>query len=282
LVRWRNVWNKVRNDRFPRGRQSAPAANKLISIFGCGVQKGGTTSLHAYLCQHPALSAPSQKELHFFDNEANDWASPDYKPLQSFFPSDDGARLRFEVTPIYLFWPRAIERVRAYNPTAKLVFLFRDPFERALSQWCMEYERGDETLSFAEAIREGRRRMEGLPPFADERRVFAYVERGLYGEQVRRALTHFPREQLLFLRSEDLRDDHVATLARISTFAGLPPFPNLGVKREHPRPAASSLLSRPTDDDRALIADLVRDDLRDFAGLTGLDISNWPTIREPI
>jgi hypothetical protein len=256
--------------------------SEVISIFGCGVQKAGTTSLYAYLCQHPALSSPSQKELHFFDDEANDWASPDYNPLQSFFPYDDGRRLRFEVTPIYIFWPPAIERLHAYNPTAKLIMLFRDPFERALSQWCMEYERGDETLSFAEAIREGRRRMEGLPPLARERRIFTYVERGLYGEQVRRALTHFPREQMLFLRSEDLRDNHVATLARISTFAGLPPFPDLGAKREHPRPAVSRLLSTPTDDDHALIADFVRDDLRDFAMLTGLNISNWPTMQEPI
>jgi hypothetical protein len=256
--------------------------NKLISIFGCGVQKGGTTSLCAYLRQHPALSSPTQKELHFFDDEANNWKSPDYQPLQSFFSSDDGSRLRFEVTPIYIFWPPAIERLHAYNPTAKLIILFRDPFERALSQWFMEYERGDETLTFAEAIRGGRRRMEGLPPLSRERRVYTYVERGLYGEQVRRALAHFPREQMLFLRSEDLRDDHVGTLARISTFAGLPPFPNLGVKRERPRPAVSSLLSASTDDDRALIAEFVREDLRDFAALTGLDISNWPTMQEPI
>src|SRR5271163_989725 len=154
--------------------------NKLLSIFGCGVQKGGTTSLYAHLCQHPALSSPSQKELHFFDDETNDWASPDYKALQSFFPSDDGRRLRFEITPIYIFWPPSIERVRAYNPAAKLIFLFRDPFERAWSQWCMEYARGNESLPFAEAIREGRQRMEGLPPLAWERRVFTYVERGLY------------------------------------------------------------------------------------------------------
>jgi hypothetical protein len=91
----------------------------------------------------------------------------------------------------------------------------------------MEYARGDESLPFAEAIREGLRRIEGLPPLARERRVVT-CERGLYGEQVRRALAHFPREQLLFLRSEDVRDDRVATLARISTFCGIAPFPDTG------------------------------------------------------
>jgi hypothetical protein len=84
----------------------------------------------------------------------------------------------------------------------------------------------DEWLPFAEAIREGLRRIEGLPPLARERRVVTYVERGLYGEQVRRRLAHFPREQLLFPRSEDVRRDHVATLARISTFCSIAPFPD--------------------------------------------------------
>jgi len=32
-----------------------------------GVQKGGTTSLHNYLSQHPTLSSSKEKELHFFD-----------------------------------------------------------------------------------------------------------------------------------------------------------------------------------------------------------------------
>jgi hypothetical protein len=253
--------------------------SQLISIFGCGVQKGGTTSLHAHLCEHPALSSPSRKEIHFFDDETSDWASPDYEALHSFFPSDDGDRLRFEVTPNYIFWPHSIERIHAYNPTAKLIFLFRDPFERAWSQWCMEYARGDESLPFAEAIREGRRRMEGLPPLAHDRRVFTYVERGLYAEQVRRALAHFPREQLLFLRSEDLRDAHVATLARVSTFIGIAPFPDTGSKRERPRPTAN-FPAPATEADKALIAKLVRNDLRDFEALAGLDISSWPTMRE--
>ncbi len=174
---------------------------KRIPIFGCGVQKGGTTSLYAHFCEHPALSPPIQKELHFFDDETNAWAVPDYRALDAFFPPDDGDRLRFDITPIYSFWPPSMQRIRDYNPAAKLIFLFRDPFDRAWSQWCMEYARGDETLPFAEAIRGGRSRLDGLAPLARERRVYPYIERGRYSEQIRRALTHFPREQLLFLRS---------------------------------------------------------------------------------
>ncbi len=253
--------------------------SKLVSIFGCGVQKGGTTSLYGHFCEHPALSPPSLKEIHFFDDESRDWTSPDYVALDSFFSSDDGERLRFEITPIYTFWPPSIERIRVYNPAARLIFLFRDPFDRAWSQWRMEYARGDEPLPFAEAIREGRRRMDGLSAFAPERRVHSYIERGLYSEQVRRALAHFPREQLLFLRSEDLRDDHTATLARIAAFLGVSPFPDSGPKRERPG-ASADFPATPTEADREIVVRLVREDLREFKALTGLDISGWSTMKD--
>src|SRR5579872_6807617 len=113
-----------------------------VSIFICGVQKGGTTSLYAHLCEHPSLQAPSKKEIHFFDDESENWLRPDYGRLESFFGAEEEDRLRFDVTPIYCFWPPSIERIRTYNPAARLILLFRDPFGRAWSQWRMEYARG--------------------------------------------------------------------------------------------------------------------------------------------
>ena len=250
--------------------------SKLVSIFVCGVQKGGTTSLHAHFREHPALSPPSRQEIHFFDEEALDWAVPDYTTLDSLFVTEDGDRLRFDITPIYIFWPPSIERIRAYNPSAKLIFLFRDPFERAWSQWCMAYARGDEKLPFPEAIRDGRSRLEGLPPLARERRVYTYIERGFYSEQVRRVLANFPREQLLFLRSQDLLDDHVEVLNRISSFLGVAPFPDTGPKRERTRPRVS-FPSSPTEADKELVVSLLRNDVREFSALTGLNVSDWQT-----
>jgi arylsulfatase A-like enzyme len=251
---------------------------KPISIFVCGVQKGGTTSLHAHFCEHPELSPPSRKELHYFDDESQNWEAPDYGDIDSFFSANDGDRLRFEITPIYCFWPPTIARIHAYNPAAKLIYLFRDPFERAWSQWCMQFAWNVETLPFAEAIREGRKRMNSLPPLALRRRVYSYVERGFYAEQVRRALAHFPGDQLLFLRSRDLWKDHVGTLACISAFLGLSSFPNTGPKRKLPQ-AKGPFPSEPTEADRAFIADLVLKEIRDFAALTGLDVADWPVMQ---
>ena len=252
-----------------------PNDSGLVSIFVCGTQKGGTTSLHAHFIEHPELSAPKIKELHFFDNESVDWIRPDYAQLHASFSGTPGHGRRYDITPIYMFWPASLERIASYNPNARLIFLFRDPFERAWSHWSMEWARKTETLPFAEAIRQGRSRLDGLPTNAHAWRIFSYLERGLYGVQVARALNLFPREQLLFLRSEDLRDKHTETLDRIARFLGITRFPDTGVKTENARPAAG-YPSSATAADRALVAEFVSEDLRNFATLTGLGIDHWP------
>ena len=247
---------------------------KLTSIFICGAQKGGTTSLDAYFREHGSLSPPIAKEIHFFDDETHDWINPDYSSLERWFREDEGTRPRYDATPIYGFWPPSLGRIRSYNPAAKLVFIFRDPFSRAWSHWCMEYARQDENLEFAEAIRGGRRRMDGLPECASERRIYSYVERGLYAEQLRRALSLFPREQMLFLRSEDLRANHAKTLGQVSAFLGIEPFADAKPKLENHRPNIR-YPSLPSEADCAHIASLVSDDLQEFSKLTGLDVSGW-------
>lgn len=250
--------------------------DRRVSVFVCGVQKGGTTSLFAHFEEHPALSAPHRKEIHFFDAEHLEWATPDYTLLDAFFSPGDYGRLRFDVTPIYGFWPPSLARIRNYNPEARLIYLFRDPLERAWSQWCMRFARGEEQLPFAAAIREGRRRLNGLPPLALERRGYSYVERGYYGAQVRRALDYFPNERVLFLRSRDLWSDHRNTLARIAAFLGIEPFPDTGAKREYVRPAGA-WPAPPTEADRLFVANLLRHDLQEFIARTHLDVSDWAT-----
>jgi hypothetical protein len=53
-------------------------------------------------------------------------------------------------------------------------------------------------------------------------REASYVERGFYGEQLGRALELFPRDQVLVLRSDDLRADPGPALASVRAFLDLP------------------------------------------------------------
>ena len=249
-----------------------------VAIFLAGVQKSGTTSLASHMRAHPALQAPIVKETHHFDNESLDWSADNQAALARFYSPHDTDRLRFDATPITIFWPPALERVRAHNPAAKLVILFRDPIERAYSHWRMETRRGTETLPFSAAIREGRVRLSPDRPLDIHWRDRSYVERGFYGRQLQRALSMFPREQMLLLLSDDLRTNHQHTLARLAAFLDIPPFGPVAPRLEHQSPAVPDL-KRLTPEDHNHLQSVFAEDAQNFATLSGLNIQHWNTMR---
>lgn len=233
----------------------APRVNFIIA----GVQKGGTTALFDYLSDMDDVALSRVKETHFFDDDARDWAAPDYGPYHALFDDPAGgpgpdpkgpSRPCGEATPIYLYWPNCLERICAYNPAMRLIVLLRDPVERAWSQWRMEHVRGHDPHPFAWCIRQGRMRLfEDATPDRPwgAHREFSYVERGFYGEQLERLFRLFPRDQVLVLRSEALRDDPAGTLSAVRAFLGLPAARRL--------PAAREVFVGPRLEDAALTAE---------------------------
>lgn len=208
-----------------------PPYVRQVSFLIAGAQKGGTTALFDYLTDYPDIALPAEKELHFFDDETQDWANPDYGAYHAQFPEAAG-RPCGEATPIYIYWPNCLERICAYNPAMKLIVVLRDPVQRAWSGWRMEYARGVETEPFAWCIREGRQRLFAAEPWGHHRE-FSYVERGFYGEQAERLLRLFPRDQLLFLKSDDLRADPSRPLAQVRAFLGLPRAATPAARESH-------------------------------------------------
>lgn len=193
-----------------------------VTFLIAGVQKGGTTALFDYLGDYDDVALSDAKEVHFFDDDARDWAAPDYAAYHARFP-DPAGRPCGEATPIYSYWPASLERIATYNPAMKLILVLRDPVQRAWSHWRMEYARGAETKPFAWCIREGRQRLFQAQPWGHHRE-FSYVERGFYAEQVERAFGLFAGpQQVLVTTSEALRGDPGDTLARVRDFLSLPP-----------------------------------------------------------
>jgi len=207
------------------------AAAPLVTFLIAGVQKGGTTALYDYLADYPDVALSRVKEVHFFDDERQDWRSPDYRAYHAQFASPQ-ARPCGEATPIYLYWPNALERIAAYNPAMRLIVTLRDPVQRAWSHWRMEYARGAEREPFAWCIREGRQRLFGAEPWGHHR-AFSYVERGFYAEQLERLFAVFPHKQVLILRSEDLKRHPARPLAQVRDFLGLGGAPTPAAREVH-------------------------------------------------
>lgn len=241
-----------------------------------GVQKSGTSALFHFLSQHPDIAAPDAKELHFFDDDARRWDKPDYKPYERRFSPHKGA-ICGEATPSYIYWPNALERLVAYNPRVKVIALFRDPVDRAHAQWRMSRSRNLEPLDFSAAIREGRKRLEGLPIEDPALRHLSYVERGFYAPQVERLFDFFPRRNILLLRQEDLSEAHEATLSRVLGFIGV---------RDMAIPPSRVFVGAegtpPNAEDVAYLADLYAEDVARFTALTGLDTAAWVPARQRV
>lgn len=254
-----------------------------IDFFIVGAQKSGTTALDSYLRRHHQIQMGRRKELHVFDDETVDWSRPDYEVLQAAYDWTGSHRKRGEATPIYMYWPNAMERLKAHNPEAKLIVLLRHPVMRAYSHWKMEATRGADVFPFKLAISDvGRLRLKTEP--GGVHRVYSYVERGFYAQQLERMLGLFPRRNVLCLTTEDLWDLPVRTLGRIADFLGVDRAGFGGLLPEYVVPVLTRDDAGISRDDREMLMSLYGEDMRETARLTGLDLAHWqdPAYAEPI
>jgi hypothetical protein len=258
--------------------------HRRVDFFIIGVQKGGTTALASYLAGHPEIGFSRVKEVHHFDDETRvDWAAPDHARLHAQFDWDGPDRVRGEATPITIYWPPALPRLKAYNDEARLILALRHPSLRAWSHWRMETGRKADTFSFEEAISpEGRARVAEAP--GGVHRAYSYVERGLYAAQIARLLKMFPRQQIHFLRTDDLWHDTGRTLAGIERFLGVSPAVSARAPQRYIVPLAPVGAPGMTDPVRASLDALYAEDIRQTAALAGLDLSDWlaPGYAEPM
>lgn len=244
---------------------------RRIDFFIAGVQKSGTTALDSFLREHPQLAMAKTKEVHFFDNESLDWAAPDYEQLHVQFDWGRSDVQRGEATPIYTYWPQALERLQRYSPTARLIVGLRHPAFRAFSHWRMEVSRNADTLSFSAAIREGRERVRSSPSQAH--RVYSYVERGFYDQQIARTLSLFPRSQLHFFRTDELFTQPAKALAKIEDFLGVGRV--LPANGRYVVPVESKDFGAMTSADRRFLDEVFAPSLTEVERLSGLDLGDW-------
>lgn len=208
---------------------------RLPDALVLGVQRGGSTSLHSYLSQHPQITSAISQEVHYFDVQfANGigWYRAQFRNRRS-------APIAFDNSPYYIFHPAVPKRVsEALSSAVKFIVMLRNPVDRAVSQYWLSVSQGYETLPLEEAIERETERLgnseELLRTGAIEKhfahRNQAYLSRGLYARQLRNWFEHHDRSRFLVLRSEDLFADPAATMKKVYAFLGAPDFPGLRAK----------------------------------------------------
>ncbi|MDD2781546.1 sulfotransferase [Sulfuricurvum sp.] len=146
---------------------------KFPDFYGIGVQKAGTTWLHAQLSKHPSVFMPPLKEIQYFNHlylpdhrtwtdehrlsrikkmiahrleqHKVDYASVEYLAkcgknelndiwYANFFSPSKPGQIAGEITPEYSLLPEVgIEHMVRLNPDAKFILLLRHPVDRDFS-----------------------------------------------------------------------------------------------------------------------------------------------------
>jgi hypothetical protein len=219
-----NVLGESRDAKRQRGHSRSvgdlltmpTAGSEWPNLFVVGVVRGGTTSLWGYLEQHPEIFMSPVKEPHFF-TKAGQRRAPLYASEDAYLGlfAEATEPLRGEASASYFADAASAEAIKAVSPDAKILVALRDPVERAYSHYWHAVSNGQETRTFAAAVRDelAGRRPEGAEP---------YVRRGFYTESLRRYLSLFGENvRVVFL--DELSRSPAQTLRGVFEFLGVEP-----------------------------------------------------------
>jgi hypothetical protein len=261
---------------LPRPNSSTWRKRKIdrVDFVVAGVQKAGTTALHHFIVKHPHIALPRDQALHFFDKEENFRGEPDYNVMLGNFDPGRRWQIAGETTSDYVYWKPAMERIAQYNPKMKIIISLRNPADRAFSHWNMRRAKNQEPDEFLDAIK--RDRGEPIEEFSLNYSRFAYVNRGLYSDQIERVFRFFPREQVLILKYENYRRDYSGTVDAVFDFLGVKRLPGLKNKERNVGPYQRKM----TPTEREYVSAIFVEDIARLEKLLGWDCSDWKVARE--
>jgi tetratricopeptide (TPR) repeat protein len=196
-------------------------------IIGQG--KAGTTSLAAYLCQHPLVLPALIKEVRYWSDSpaaSMPWYRTHFPPI----PAGSGL-ITGDASPQYLVDTRIPAQVARDCPDVKLIVLLRDPIARAYSAYRMHQRIGRETRRWEDVVDTELAAVPLCPLQREDIRLQddgsapeGYLVRSAVLPFLRCWLAHFPPERFLILQHDDLCRNAATTVRRVYRFLDLPDF----------------------------------------------------------
>lgn len=170
-----------------------------------GAMKSGTSTLQAQLAAQPGIFMTTPKEPNFFSDD------PIYAQgmawYHSLFEAAEPGDLKGEASTHYTklpTYPETLARMGAVIEAPRLVYVIRDPFERAMSQYLHEWSQGLVGRDVAQA-------------FSDHPEFIAYSR---YPMQLAPFIARYGRDSLLLTSLEALKADPQGELNRIANHIG--------------------------------------------------------------
>ena len=203
------------------------------NLFIVGAMKSGTSSLHRYLGEHPEVFMCEPKEPSYFvKREQLKWPAIEKygfwrgeEIYLRLFAAAGNATVIGESSTLYTKAPGISgvpDRIAAFNPNARIIYLMRDPVERTLSHYWHMVREHVEWRPLLRAIRE----------------KAEYMNVSHYAMQLSPYLNLFGEGQVRALTFEEMVADTSATMRGLFTWLGVDPEfvpPSVGL-RENPTP----------------------------------------------
>lgn len=214
---------------------------KRPNFFIAGAPKCGTTSLREYLMSHPNIFVTKPKEPGFFMPDLNVRAnataadlevaggSREYQTFERYYglfkDATDEHLAVGEASADYIMSEVAPIAIAEHHPDARIIIMVRNPVEMIPSlhhHWV--YCAVEDIVEFQDAWRTQEQRLSEreLPPHRHNVLYTQYKEWGKLGEQVRKWLAVFPRDQVKVVFFDDVRKHPRKMYLEVLEFLGVP------------------------------------------------------------
>ncbi len=198
-----------------------------------GAAKCATTSICNTITRHPEVHVTPVKEPYFFANDEIFAQGVDW--YESLFDEEPDKPMRGEGSNRYTMrevFPHAADRIHAYNPDLKLVYVVRDPLPRIVSYWIEKRSHLGDSVhwDFNTAVRENRDWL---------------VDSSRYWHQLQPYLERFGGERVRVMFFEDYKRDQAAFLRQMFEFLGVDPMWEPPGETRHVNPSEGKLVPKP-------------------------------------
>jgi hypothetical protein len=188
-------------------------SRRIPDFIIIGAAKAGTTTLYRYLARHPNIFMSEPKEPTYFARDERFRRGEDW--YLSLFQDAGSDQLCGEASTNYTNWPLypdTVARMADLTPSAKLIYLMRNPVDRAYShyiQLIQNIRTDDPEYKFDRSFEEH---------IASDDSV---IQSSNYMLQINQYLARYGRDQMLFLLFEEFIADPQSSLAQVADFLGI-------------------------------------------------------------
>jgi hypothetical protein len=212
----------------PKPSKKFNPMNRMPTFLIIGAAKSGTTALYQYLQQHPQIYMSPVKEPQFFAFEGEqlnyqglgvtiNQSITHLEDYQTLFKNVSQEIAIGEASALYLYIPKASERIKYYLPNAKLIAILRNPVERAYAAFLhLIRDEREPFKDFSQALEAEQIRIENNWGF-----LWRYQDLGFYAVQLKRYLRKFDRSQIRVYLYDDFLTSPLFLIQDLFEFLGV-------------------------------------------------------------